>query len=246
VAALTSIKGAFSSYTKNIVGYLLSSLVYFIWMLVAIGLPFGLFALSMLALGAVSTGGDVAQTLLTSPLIAIIFFIWVLIVFIIQAFFLSSGLGAYLNACYSIATGKVPTVLGIIEYGIKNGGRFLILMLILCAIFGIFLLPAILSLVLLKNTLATIALILGAVFLMALVKFLFMFSFPAAALDKTTPLGSLSRSLRLVTHNIVQCIIFAILCGVLSLVLGFIPIINMFVLAPILVAALTLFYKSLN
>lgn|GEM_PF-3227910 len=246
MAALASIKGAFSSYTKNIVGYFLSSLVYFIWMLVAIGLPFGLFALSMLALGAISTGGDVATTLVSNPLIAIVFGIWMLIVFIIQAFFVSSGMGAYINACYSIATGKVPTVLGMIEFGIKNGGRFLVLMLVICAIFGIFLLPAMLSFILVKNALISSILLLGAIGLMALVKFLFMFCFPAAAIDKTTPLGALSRSLRLVTRNIVQCIIFAILFGALSLVLGFIPIINMFVLAPILMASLALFYKSLN
>ena len=246
MAALTSIKGAFSSYSKNIVGYLLSSLVYFIWMLVAIGLPFGLFALSMLALGAISSGGDVAQTLISSPLVAIIFGVWMLAVFIIQAFFVSSGIGAYLNACYSIATGKVPTILGMIEYGIKNGGRFLILMLILCAIFGIFLMPALLAFALTKNVLISAALLACGLFLMALVKFFFMFCFPAAAIDKATPLGALSHSLKLVTRNIVQCIIFTILFGVLSLVLGFIPIVNMFVLAPVLMSALALFYKSLN
>lgn len=245
MAALTSIKGAFLSYSKNIVGYLLSSLVYFIWLLVATGLPFGLFTLSMLALGALSSG-DVAQTLLSNPLLAIIFSIWMLLVFIVQAYLLSSAIGAYINACYSLASGKVPTILGTIEYGIKNSGRFLLLMLVLCIVFGILLLPALLSFIFLKHALATTVLLIGAFLLMALVKFLFMFSFPAAALDKTTPLGSLSRSLRLVSRNIVQCIIFAIVCAVLSLVLGLIPIINMFVLMPLLMTALALFYKSLN
>lgn len=241
--AFASIRQAFSSYTRNIAGYFVSSLVYWIWMLVALGLPFGMFALSMLVLGAFAAG-DIPSLLFSNIVLGAIFMLWMLFIFLLHAFFAGAGIGAFFNSCHSLAQGRAPSMLASIEYGIKNGGRFLALTVIFYALIAVFLLPALISYLFLNNTLVSVALLLLGIGALALAKFLLMFAFPSAAIDNTTPLGAIVRSMRLVLSRLPQCIIFAISICIMGAILGPIPIINTFVFAPIAFTSLALFYKN--
>lgn len=242
LSAIESLKSSFSSYAKNIAGYAISSLVFWVWLMVAVGLPFGLFALSMLLIGALS-GGDIASALMSNLLLSIIFLFWLLLILLLHAFFVGGGIGSFFNACHSISSGKTPTILGNIEYGIKNGGRFTALVLIYYALAALFFAPAALSYVFLHNNIVSLVLLLGGFGAIAISKFFFAFSFPSAAMENATPLGSLLRSARFVLSNPLQCVIFDLVLSILCGVLGFIPLVNMFVLAPIAFTALCLFYK---
>jgi hypothetical protein len=251
MAAIDSISEAFSTYKKNVAAYIIASVVYLISLAVSVGLSVSLFVLAIIFVGAFgisfANGSPNALQGAGLPFLAG-FFLALVAIGAVFMFTASASTMAYINACNSIIQGRIPTILGIVEYGFRNGGTAFFIKFIQAAISAIVLAPFVFIATRFGSLpifAAVLALGLG---IAALISFFLSPAVFIAVLDKAGAIPALVVSIRRVARNFLDYLVIGVAVGLIAIVCAAIPILDIVLLpffaAPLAISALCIFWKK--
>jgi len=238
VDAIAAFKEAFSSYMKNLKGYLLYSLIVSaISFLMAFVLAVLTATIGVLAIGGVYqaiTSGTfsigTAAIIFTLLITALSFFLFA---------WVAAGLhGAYIDTINGFLSGRKQTVGNLLSSVPRFATPVFLTAFIISAIVGVPLVLLFFAATLMDNEAAKYGLLFVALIIASFMAFFFAFAVPAVVIDRKSPLQAVSSSVSKAVRNIFPLAVFFICTIPLSLG-NIIPPVN-FIYAPLFYMPFTL------